>query len=365
MKKKKVEDVRKEPLPLLEGFEWKDVDVTKEADLDRLYEFLKANYVEDEDHMFRFDYSKEFLKWHLTAPGCYKNWILSVVREDKVKNKKKMVGFISGIPVKVSINGEVVQMAEINFLCVKREVREHRLAPKLIQEVTRRINCEGIWQAVYTSGTMLPKPWAKCLYYHRNLNVKKLVECRFSYLPQRMNMARAIKIYSLPTKPYIEGFRRMEEKDVDQITEMLSNYEEKFKVHGFYNKEEVAHWFLPRKQVVYSYVREAEGDGIITDFFSFYSLPSSVLQSEKHKKLWAAYSFFNIATTIPLKDLVKTALIYAKNENFDVFNCLDIMENETVFKDLLFGKGDGKLKYYLWNFVCPETQPKDLAIVLM
>ena len=41
------------------------------------------------------------------------------------------------------------------------------------------------------------------------------------------------------------------------------------------------------------------------------------------------------------------------------------MENESIFKDLLFGQGDGTLKYYLWNFVCPKTEPKDLALVLM
>ena len=41
------------------------------------------------------------------------------------------------------------------------------------------------------------------------------------------------------------------------------------------------------------------------------------------------------------------------------------MDNESVFKDLLFGMGDGTLKYYFYNFVCPETVPKDLALVLM
>ena len=94
-KDNKVEEERQEPYTLPEGFEWLDVDVTKENELNRLYEFLKNNYVEDDDHMFRFDYCQDFLKWHLTAPGYHKEWLISVVREDKKKNKKKMVGFIS------------------------------------------------------------------------------------------------------------------------------------------------------------------------------------------------------------------------------------------------------------------------------
>ena len=100
----KVEDLEKEPLALPEGFEWKDVDLSKSNELDKLYEFLKSNYVEDDDHMFRFDYSKDFLKWHLNPPGYYPEWLISVVREDKVKNKKKMVGFIAGLHIKNHIH---------------------------------------------------------------------------------------------------------------------------------------------------------------------------------------------------------------------------------------------------------------------
>ena len=362
-KDNKVEEERQEPYSLPEGFEWLDVDVTKENELNRLYEFLKNNYVEDDDHMFRFDYCQEFLKWHLTAPGYHKEWLISVVREDKKKNKKKMVGFISGIPVKVQIHGTIMEMAEINFLCVNQNFRSHRLAPVLIKEVTRRIHLRNIWQAVYTSGTMLPKPFAQCTYYHRSLNIKKLLDIRFTYLSPNLNLARAKGIYKLQKEPTVNGIRPMEEKDVEEVTKLLEEHESRFKVRGFYSAEEVKHWFLPKKNVVYSFVRE--NNGKITDFISFYSLPSSVLQHESYKKLFACYSFFNINKSMSYKELMRNALILAKNNNFDVYNCLDIMENKTVFKDLLFGMGDGKLKYYFYNFVCPDTLPEELSLVLM
>lgn len=51
--------------------------------------------MEDEDNMFRFDYSKDFLRWALTPPGYYKEWIVGV----RVIKSKKMVGFISGVNV--------------------------------------------------------------------------------------------------------------------------------------------------------------------------------------------------------------------------------------------------------------------------
>jgi hypothetical protein len=52
--------------------------------------------------------------------------------------------------------------AEINFLCAHKKLRNKRLAPVLIKEVTRRVNLKGIWQAVYTAGVVIPTPISTC-----------------------------------------------------------------------------------------------------------------------------------------------------------------------------------------------------------
>lgn len=57
----------------------------------------------------------------------------------------------------------------------------------------------------------------------------------------------------------------------------------KFKVYTKYSEEEIKHWLLPRKDVIYTFVVEKEKK--ITDFFSFYSLPSSILKHPVHKVL--------------------------------------------------------------------------------
>lgn len=33
---------------------------------------------------------------------------------------------------------------------------------KWLQEITRRVNLQDIWQAAYTAGVVLPKPVAQC-----------------------------------------------------------------------------------------------------------------------------------------------------------------------------------------------------------
>ena len=51
------------------GFAWCTMDVHDDAQMAEIYELLYENYVEDDDNMFRFDYSPGFLRWALTPPG--------------------------------------------------------------------------------------------------------------------------------------------------------------------------------------------------------------------------------------------------------------------------------------------------------
>lgn len=60
---------------------------------------------------------------------------------------------------------------------------------------------------------------------------------------------------------------------------------------------------------------------------SFYHLPSSVLKHVEHKTLYAAYSYYNVPNKYSATELMRSALILARDKNFDVFNALDVMEN--------------------------------------
>ncbi len=83
-----------------------------------MYVLLNENYVEDDDNMFRFDYSADFLKWFdqkkmkisiirlnfsisraLQPPGYLKLWHAGV----RVAKNKKLVGFISASPAHIKV----------------------------------------------------------------------------------------------------------------------------------------------------------------------------------------------------------------------------------------------------------------------
>lgn len=355
-----VEEVRAEPYPLPDSFEWCAVDIDAEAEAKEIYTLLTENYVEDDDSMFRFDYSIDFLRWALKPPGYLRQWHLGV----RVKTSGKLVGFITGIPANIQVYEPVVKMVEINFLCVHKKLRSKRLAPVLIKEITRRVNRENVWQAVYTAGVVLPRPISECRYYHRSLNPKKLIDVGFSHLGPRMTMARTIKLHKVPEQTQLPGIRPMQKKDEQRVWELVANYLKKFPLHPEFTKEELSHWMLPRAGVIYSYVRE-DSNGVVTDVCSFYSLPSSILGNEKYSLLKAAYSYWNVATTVPLHELMADALILAKQLDFDVFNALNVMENDSFLKELKFGIGDGFLQYYLYNWKCPKIEPTGMGLVLL
>ena len=363
MQEVQLDKVPKEPRQMYPGFEWVIMDLSNEDELKELYELLSNHYVEDVEAMFRFNYSPSFLNWALKAPGWRKDWHIGV----RASQSRKLVAFISAIPVELRVRKNLLKSSEVNFLCVHKKLRDKRLAPVLIAEITRRCNIVGIFQAIYTAGVLLPTPISTCRYFHRSLNWEKLYEVGFSPLPSGSTKQRQILKFKLPTTTSIHGLCPMAKKDVSAVLDLLKRYLERFAIAQIFTKEEVEHWLLNdtkmiSEQVVWSYVVEDPSTHKITDFFSFYRLESTALASKKHQLIRAAYLFYYATEAAfssthdkgvlkkRLNEMVKDAMILAKKENFDVFNALTLLDNPLFLEEQKFGAGDGLLHYYLYNY---------------
>jgi len=360
-KPKTVADVRQEPYALPAPYQWCTCDFSQDSVVQEVFDLLSNNYVEDDDCMFRFAYPANFLRWALSPPGFTTDWLVGV----RASTNSKLVGFISAIPVDMLVNGKEIKMVEINFLCVHKKLRSKRLAPVLIKEITRRVNLRNIWQAAFTAGAMLPRPIATCRYWHRSLSPKKLIDIGFSRLAPRMTMARTIKLYKLPDAPITPGIRPFEPRDGPQVMELLNSYLQRYRITQKFSLEDVLHWFTPRENVVDAYVVE-DGSGKVTDFSSYYNLPSTVLGHPEHSELKAAYMFYTVPGATPLKQLMQDIMTLAHAKGYDVFNALDLLENQQFLKDLKFGIGDGELNYYLFNYrVARPLVPSEVGLILM
>ncbi|CAA7404371.1 unnamed protein product [Spirodela intermedia] len=328
-------DVKPDPYILPASYDWSTCDISDDAVATEVYNLLTANYVEDDENMFRFNYSREFLRWALHPPAYFKTWHIGV----RVKSSKKLVAFITGVPARIRVRNDVVGLAEINFLCVHKKLRSKRLAPVMIKEVTRRVHLENMWQAAYTVGVVLPTPITTTQYCHRSLNPKKLIEVGFSRLGPRMTMSRTIKLYKLPDSVSTPGFRKMELRDVPAVTRLLRGYLAQLVVGPDFEDADVEHWLLPKEDVVESYVVEC---------------PQTY------------ESYYNVAPKTPLLQLMDDALIVAKQKEYDVFNALGVMHNRKFLKELKFGPGDGQLHYYLYNYRLQHPlNPSNLGLVLL
>lgn len=58
-------------------------------------------------------------------------------------------------------------------------------------------------------------------YWHRSLNPKKLIEVKFSHLSRNMTMQRTLRLFKLPDKPEIPGFRKLVIEDVPKAHKLL------------------------------------------------------------------------------------------------------------------------------------------------
>ncbi|AET39736.1 glycylpeptide N-tetradecanoyltransferase NMT1 Ecym_4716 [Eremothecium cymbalariae DBVPG len=361
----KPDDVRNDPYPLLDDFEWCTLDITNSQDLEDVFVLLNENYIEDKDSTFRFNYTREFFNWALKPPGWQMDWHVGV----RVRQSGRLVAFISAIPTTLEIRKKRVPSVEINFLCVHKKLRSKRLAPILIKEITRRVNKRDIWQALYSAGIMLPSPVSTCRYTHRPLNWSKLFDVGFTALPSNATKSEMLAKYTLPKKTLIPGLRPMTVDDLDSAHELFNKYQSRFDLVQSFDKEEFKHWFIGNAEspgVIYSYVVENEV-GEITDFVSFYSLPFSILNNPLHKHLGIGYLFyyasdadftyedrFNLEGTSLLRkrlnQLVNDVCILARNLKMDVFNALTSQDNTLFLTDLKFGPGDGFLNFYLFNY---------------
>lgn len=366
---RQVSDVRKEPYPLPAGFRWVTMDVMNdEKDTSDLYELLRNNYVEDDDSFFRFDYSVETLRWALSPPGFHTNWHVglrftpvvdsgavesgAVVekrtdvsesvdkkecekgegvegiegieglegdgKEEKVAEGQKgeLMAFISAVPVTVKIYDDAKPMAEVNFLCVHRKLRSKRLAPVMIMEITRRVNLLNIWQAVYTTGITLPRPVAECRYFHRFLNYPKLVSTGFCSPPYLSTVESMAALYRLRSETLLPQVRPFKREDLPKVTRLFNDFQKArdLKLYPLKSEEEVAHWLLSRDRVLHSFVvTHPVDDEKITDFFSFYTLPSLVIRhAQKYDHLNVAYCYYYAHTRLTVVQLIEQAIIYAK-----------------------------------------------------
>ena len=159
----------------------------------------------------------------------------------------------------------------------------------MFKEIFRRTYMENIHQNVFVSKRLIPKPFPESFFQYLIFDDS----CYGAYLKQYGNKGETTA-----------KFRSMKSKDIKHVTLLLNENLEKYKIYTIFSEDEVEHWFIPVKNIIYSFVREND-DGKITDFTSFYKV-----EGEDDENL--GYIYFNIATSMPSKKLMENTIILAE-----------------------------------------------------
>jgi glycylpeptide N-tetradecanoyltransferase len=331
---------------LPQGYQWTTLNVCdNQDDLFKFQKFISENYIEDEESDFSINYSAEFFKWVFNLPGSNPT-CLAIVAGDVI------AATIVSSSQLVQVYREKLNGNEINFLCVHKELRGKRLVPLLIEEITRRSQLEGKTISTFSSKSYLFEPYATVNYYHRALNFGKLVETGYSRVPANSTEKFVKKQLALP-KHVSDKYVKMELEHVDRAYYVYTKYMRRFTSHQVLDKEQFVYTFVGNPFVTAYVVLE---DGEIIDFVSYYKLSYNVLKENEqgHEQIQIANLYYYSSNIETVYSLVHNMMVIAKKEGMDVVNALDTMENKSIFDDMKFSQGTGKLYYYNYNY---DTAP--------
>lgn len=329
--------------PLPPEFEWCTMNIFDKQSLHMIYQLLKNNYVQDIHHKYQLEYSEEFLKWVLTSPNYNESLHLGLIYK-----KMYLVGFIAATNANICINDNITRVAEINFLCIDKSLRNNNIAPLLITEITRRIALTNTQVALYTISKKIPyfKSFTECNYYNYYINIKKLKECCF---------IRDVKFDLNQICDFNYNYkntRRMVYADSNKVLFLLNKFLRKYKIYKNFSFEEICHYFLPKEDIVYTNIIEDDDRNVIA-MYSIVGIKTRLLFSSEHQYINMCYLHYYAydGNKINLENLMIDIIRFAKKNNFDCLNMLNNFDNNHLLLEKLnFYENTTKLNYYLYNY---------------
>ncbi len=341
-------------LSLPDGYTWRTFDATNLEECKEIAEFLKYNYVEDSKNQYRFNYTSDFIFWYL---NCLKSKAIGIIHNDI------LVGFISSRYISVSLNKNVEKLVEINFLCIRKNTRNNKLCPTLIQEITRLSNLDGVFEAIFTSENKYYNLLSSVKYYSRMINIKHLYDIK--YIKSNNTLNELENYYSLPKikgsgQKLLKKLTDNKTGDYDKCYELYNKYVSKFTVHEIFTKEEFIKSF--NNEHVITFVL-TENNNII-DFISYYYINISLIENpDEYMKDGYLYYYSN--TSNNLHKMFQLLLHKLKEDNIDSFLVLNIMDTDnSILEDMKFRKDLSEFNYFLFKNPDLNIQPYKLAKIL-
>jgi glycylpeptide N-tetradecanoyltransferase len=339
---------------LPKGYIYLNLDINNEDHLMKMTDFLDKYYILNEHSKFKSYYSASFLKWHFKKSSI----CLAVI----VEKTQMLVGLITAQFNKNQIYTTQMNVAEVNFMCVHPIIRKKRLCPILIKSLIGKIKSISpeVKQSLFMTNTYLPKPFSSVHYYNRPIQIEPLLESGLNSLPENVTVETIKKNLHLSKTP-ISRFVKLDLNYVADAMNVLNKYFGKFTCHPVFTEDEFKHVFL-NNEFVSSYVFLNETSNEVTDFASYYKLPTKSVDDKYN--IECGYLYYYSSNVETIMTILNNILIIAKNDGMQTFNALNIMENNINLTDLKFEESNKEIYYYMYNYKCVGMNNNQLAKIM-
>ena len=364
------------PVVLPEGFVLKTLNLTQ---LDEICNFLNSNYTEQSECGIRTIFGKDYIYWYLKhiLPG----FIIGLT------HKCKLVGFVTVLIMDIMINGTISKIPYINFLCVHYKLRKLGLAHILINHVKLTVYNSGYHYGLYVnnndedsvSDDLTHSDSTDTLDTLDALNaldsldsldalnaldsldsleensqntatVKSLVNSEKNINNSSSNLFCRLKLYAIPInykklisveflpmdykpidnsiyKKSVNPFHLMKESDLKSVTKKINIFMDQFKIRSHFTIDTARHFLIPRKNIIYSFVKKND-EGVITDFISMYK--SCVYSTYTKKIIYTANITYYFYETLTLTEMINLIMIKLPSYKIDqiIFNTMG--NNSTI-----------------------------------
>ncbi len=321
-------------IDLPDGFSFKTLGVEY---LDEIYNLITNHYVVDENCIYRMVYAKKYLYWYLKK--IPHGFVVGLIY------RNKLVGMITACFMDMIIYDKEIKVPFINFLCCQARIRNLGLAQMLMDEIKKRLVNIKMSYALFTGSKMVTKPFCTTTNYIVPINYAKLRQVGFL-------TADIEPITQTENNP----LHLMQDRDIDIVTIKLNNHTKKLYIKPFFTNDSVHHFLLPKKNIVYSFVKRDENNEV-TDFISIYK--NYLYCLEKNQTVSVANLAFYFCETMTLTELVIYLLNKLPSYGIDQLNFRDTTENSTININK-FSTHD-KFHYFFYNVCMSETDSSKIS----
>ncbi|AHA45223.1 putative N-myristoyltransferase [Acanthamoeba polyphaga mimivirus] len=337
------QDITKLLDPLTEKFDGFSIKTLNVKHVDEIHELLNKHYIEDNDHIIRIIYSRDFLYWYLKyVPN---NFIIGLMY------KNKLVGLITALFVDMIMYDNKIKIPYINFFCIQNKIRKFGLSNILIEELKSRLLKIGVAYSLFTRmncQNSLDKYFTSTIDFAIPINYPKLKSVGF--IPDDEKLMN----WKIENNP----LSLMVKTDILSVTSKLNIHLQHLSVRPYLTEDSVHHFILPKKNIVYTFVKR-DSRGYVTDMVSVYKHYAYIL--ETGKIISNAQLSFYYNETMDLTQLILLLLDKLINYGFDQLIFRNFYDNEKI--NITRFETNGELNYYAGNISMPITCPNNMFMI--